>query len=110
LGQPTRRDGNTKYIYVRVKNRGKAVAKDVQVTVYWSKRLTLPRQAQRIGNSIGTVTIPNIPGGMMQVVKIQWANSAIPPPGNYSFVGIIGTNKAPAPSPLAINSWASYKV
>lgn len=26
LGQPIRKDGNTKYIYVRVKNRGKAVA------------------------------------------------------------------------------------
>jgi len=46
---------------------------------------------------------------MMQVVEIPWADSAIPNPGNYSFVGIIGTTKDPVPSPLAINNWTSHR-
>jgi hypothetical protein len=79
------------------------------LTVYWSQGSTLPRLAQWIGNSMGTFTIPTIPGGMMQVVEIPWADSAIPNPGNYSFVGIIGTTKDHAPSPLMINNWASYR-
>ena len=109
LGQPIRKDGNTKYIYIRVKNRGKALARNVQVTVYWSRISTLPILAQWVGNSIETVTIPTIPGGMMQVVEIPWANSAIPQPEIYSFVGIIGTTKDTAPNPLVINNWAGYR-
>ena len=109
LGEPIKKDGNTKYIYVRVKNRGNAVAKNVQVTVYWSEASTLPMPAQWIGHSIGTVTILSILGGLMEVVEIPWADSSIPNPGHYCFIGIIGTPKDPALNPLTINSWASYE-
>ena len=109
LGEPIKKDGNTKYIYVRVKNCGNAVAKNVQVTVYWSEASTLPMPAQWIGHSIGTVTILSILGGLMEVVEIPWADFSIPNPGHYCFIGIIGTPKDPAPNPLTINSWASYE-
>ena len=108
LGDEIVKDGSSKYIYVRVKNRGVAPAKDVQVTVYWSEVSTLPTPSMWMGNKIGTAIIPIIQGGMIKVTEIIWTNSTIPSTGHYCFVGIIGTTKDPAPNPLTITDWPSY--
>jgi hypothetical protein len=111
LGEAVLNDGSgsDKYIYVRVTNRGASLAKDVDVTVYWSEVATLLTPAT--WHEIGSTTLASIPPGEMRVCETIWEDTAadpIPPAGHYCFVGIVSNARDLAPDPLAISTWNEY--
>ncbi len=108
LGELIIRDGNDKYVYVRVTNRDAAPAEDVQVTVYWSEVSTLVTPNTWLASEIGTANLTLIPGKKMKVAEIVWQDTSIPSTGHYCFVGIVGNPRDPAPDPSAISTWNEY--
>lgn len=110
LGEKVVKNGNAKYIYVRVTNRGRTPAQNVQVTVYWSELATL--RTAGMWRMIGSNTIASIPAGEMRVCEILWRDTRtnpVPPAGSYCFVGMAGNTRDPAPSnPATFASWNNY--
>jgi subtilase family protein len=102
--------GRDNYVYVRVRNRGGADADDVTATVYWSPVATLI--TPDLWTFIGSVTIPKVPSGDQLTVSkaITWDKLAIPDPGHYCFVCLVGNAKDPAPGRVEFLNWDNYRL
>ncbi|MDQ1918931.1 S8 family serine peptidase [Massilia pseudoviolaceinigra] len=96
LSMPAAR-GQDNYIYVRVRNRGGTAATNVVATVFWAPVATLV--TPNLWTRIGSVTLPLVPAGDLLTVSpaLVWPKAAIPAPGHYCFVALIGTAADPAP-------------
>jgi len=96
------------YVYVRVRNRGGSAAKGVVATVYWSPVATLVTPS--LWTPVGSVTIPDVPAGDQLTVSapITWPAQAIPGPGHYCFVCLVGNELDPAPTPPDYLDWNSF--
>jgi serine protease len=89
--------GQDNFIYVRVLNRGGAAAANVVASVFWSPVSTLV--TPDLWTLVGTVTIPNVPSPNVLTVSkaITWSQAAIPGPGHYCLVCLVGNEDDPAP-------------
>ncbi len=101
--------GQDNHIYVRVLNQGGSAASSVDATVYWSPVSTLV--TPDLWTLVGTTTIPTVPIGEQLTVSnaIVWSQAAIPGPGHYCFVGLIGNAADPAPSPADFLNWENFR-
>jgi|GEM_PF-511706 len=101
--------GQDHYVYVRVKNRGGVDVEDVTATVYYSPPSTLTMG--HLWTEIGSVTIPSVPVGDELVVSgaITWSEEAIPDPGHYCFVALVGSEGDPAPEPTDFLDMDGFK-
>lgn len=101
--------GQDNFLYVRLRNRGGSAATNVQATVYWSPPATLV--TPNLWTLVGTTTIGNVPTGNLLTVSnaIVWSSAAIPAPGHYCFVGLIGHPQDPAPSPADFLNWDNFQ-
>ena len=59
---------------------------------------------------IGLVTIPNVPIGEVLTVSdaITWPAAAIPDPGHYCLVALVGNARDPAPAPAEFFDWDNF--
>jgi hypothetical protein len=60
---------------------------------------------------VGSVTLPTVPLGEILTVSgaITWPAAAVPAPGHYCFVALIGTADDPAPAPQAFLNWTNFQ-
>ena len=95
-------------VYVRVRNRGYADAKNVLATVYWSPPAALVTPAH--WNKIGSTVIPSVPKGDNPIVApaISWPAADVPATGHYCFVCVIGTVTDPAPTLVELANWDAF--
>jgi hypothetical protein len=102
--------GQDNYIYIRVLNRGGASATNVTATVYWSPPATLV--TPDLWTLAGSVGIPNVPSGDVLTVSdaITWPSAAIPAPGHYCFVGLVGNPSDPAPAPADFMNFDNFRL
>ncbi|MDQ1814260.1 S8 family serine peptidase [Massilia sp. CCM 9210] len=100
--------GQDNYIYVRVKNRGGAAATSVVASVYWAPVATLV--TPDLWTLVGSTTLPSVPAGDVLTVSsaIVWPQAAIPAPGHYCFVALIGNAADPAPAPAEFLVWENF--
>jgi hypothetical protein len=112
----TAKTGQDNYIYVRVRNRGGSIAKNVGVKVYWSPVSTLviptlwtPLDPTK-GPSTPDVLLPKVPAGDQLTVSdpITWKAGHIPKKGHYCFVGLVGNELDPAPIPPDFMDWNNF--
>lgn len=103
------KEAQDNYIYVRVLNRGGVAATNVVATVFWAPVSTL--LTPDLWNPVGSVTIPNVPIPDVLTVSnaITWPAAAIPAPGHYCFVALIGNEDDPAPPTAAFLNWSNYQ-
>ena len=101
--------GQDNFVYVRVLNQGGAAATNVETQVFWSEVATLV--TPDLWNPVGTTVIPSVPMGEQLVCSdaIVWPAAAIPGPGHYCFVGIIGTASDPAPAPADFLDFDNFR-
>lgn len=102
LSEEVRNDGQDKYIYVRVSNRGTAPATGIKIKVYYAEPSTYVPTAQMDPIQSFTVELPFIvPGGnKMRVAEIVWPAGSIPNSGHYCFIGIVTSHTNPEPGDL----------
>jgi serine protease len=100
--------GQDNFIYVRALNRGGADAANVEATVYWSPPASLV--TPDLWTLIGTVTLPEVPAGDVLTASdaLPWPSAAIPAPGHYCFVGLLGTEDDPAPERAEFLVWDNF--
>lgn len=100
--------GSDHSVYVRLRNRGAAVAADTAVDVYWSPPSTLV--TPNLWQSIGTIDLPAVPVGDVLTVggPLTWPAAALPTPGHYCFVAVAGDPTDPRPHPAAFPTWDDY--
>ena len=93
---------------MRVRNRGRSLARKVEATVYWSEVGTLI--TPDLWNLVGSTTIPEVRSGDVLTVSdpIVWDKNEIPGLGHYCFVGIIGNAEDPAPNPADFLHWDKF--
>jgi serine protease len=101
--------GHDNFIYVRILNQGGAAAQNVEAQVYWSEVATLV--TPDLWHLIGLVTIPNVPIGEVLTVSdaITWPAAAIPGPGHYCLVALVGNARDPAPAPADFFDWDNFR-
>lgn len=101
--------GQDNQIYVRVRNRGGSSAVDVRCTVYWSPVATLV--TPNLWTLVGETVIPNVPTGDQLTVSdaIVWPEAALPGPGHYCLVGIVGNAEDPQPNPADFLDWDNFR-
>lgn len=101
--------GQDNFIYVRVRNRGAAVADDVTATVFWSPPATLV--TPDLWTLVGSAVIDNVPEGDILTVSdaITWPSAEIPAPGHYCFVGLVGNTDDPPPSPVDFIDFENFR-
>lgn len=101
-------EGFDHVVYVRALNQGGAAATDVAATVFWSPPSSLV--TPDLWTLIGTVTIPTVPVGEQLTVSpaIIWPQSALPAPGHYCLVGLVGNGRDPAPGPADFGTWDDF--
>lgn len=101
--------GQDNFIYVRARNRGGSDAANVSADVFWSPPATL--LTPDLWTFVGSVVIPNVPSGNVLTVSdgITWPAAAIPAPGHYCFVGLIGNADDPAPVPADFVDWDNFR-
>ena len=105
---PSVRDGQSNYVYLRVWNRG-TDATAVTATAYWSPPAALVTPA--LWNLIGSASFADVPPGQVVQVSdpgITWPQADIPAPGHYCFVATVGNADDPAPDPAAFASFADF--
>jgi hypothetical protein len=92
-----------------VRNRGGSNAANLVATVFWAPVATL--LTPDMWTLVGSATLPNVPAGNLLTVSphITWPQAAIPGPGHYCFVGIIGNSGDPAPEPADFLDWSNYQ-
>ena len=102
--------GQDNFVYVRALNQGLVAAADTTADVYWSPPATLV--TPDLWTFVGTTTIPLIPTGEQLTCSdaITWPAAAIPGPGHYCFVGIIGTTGDPAPLPADFVNFDNFRL
>jgi hypothetical protein len=101
--------GQDNFIYVRMLNQGGAPATNVEATVYWSEVATLV--TPDLWHLVGSVTVPNVPIGELLTVSdgITWPAAAIPGPGHYCLVALIGNAQDPPPAPADFLDWDNFR-
>lgn len=101
-------DQHDNWIYVRMRNRGSAPAINATATVYWSPVATLV--APYLWTPVGSVPIPSVPAGDVLTVAdpIPWPKTAVPQPGHYCFVGLVGNADDPAPGRPDFLTWTTF--
>jgi hypothetical protein len=101
--------GQDNFIFVRVLNQGGQDATNVQATVYWSAPATLV--TPNMWNLVGDVTLPTVRTGEVLTVSdaITWQAASIPAPGHYCFVGVLGDDQDPSPTPGNLASWTNFQ-
>jgi hypothetical protein len=101
--------GQDNYIYVRMLNQGASAATNVRATVYWSPVSTLV--TPNLWTLVGSTIVPNVPTGEQLTVSnaIVWDQAAIPGPGHYCLVGLIGNALDPAPDPADFLNWDNFR-
>lgn len=101
--------GQDNFIYVRVLNQGGQAASNVTATVYWSPVSTLV--TPNLWTLVDSVTLPNVPVGEILTVSdaITWPAAAIPGPGHYCLVGLVGNAADPSPVPVDFFDWTNYQ-
>ena len=89
--------GRDNFVYVRVWNRGGVPATNVKAKVFYASAATLLTFDD--WTLIGEVTILNVPPGNVMTVSgpITWPTGALPPPGHYCFIALVGNAQDPAP-------------
>jgi serine protease len=100
--------GQDNYIYVRVLNRGAAAAANAAVTVYWAPPSSLV--TPDLWTSIGTLPIASVPAGNVLTAwgPLVWPTGAIPGPGHYCFVAVVGNVLDPAPDPASFLDFDNF--
>jgi hypothetical protein len=101
--------GQDNFIYVRARNRGGSAAINVQAQVFWAPVATL--LTPDLWSPVGSVVIPSVPSGEILTVSdgITWPSAAIPGPGHYCLVGLIGNPQDPAPAPADLLDWDNFR-
>lgn len=101
--------GQDNFLYVRVRNRGGAAAANVQADLFWSPASTLV--TPDLWTFVGSTNMPNVPTGNQLTVSnaVTWPSAAIPAPGHYCFVGLIGTVNDPAPGPADFLNFDNFR-
>jgi hypothetical protein len=96
------------FVYVRMRNKGTAPAENVLASVFFAPPATLVTPA--VWLPVGTVLLPKVPIGDVLTVSdpILWPAAAIPKPGHYCFVAMIGNAELPAPKPEAFLVWDDF--
>ncbi|HEY5857852.1 MAG TPA: S8 family peptidase [Aldersonia sp.] len=102
-------DGQDNFIYVRILNQGGAAAANVEAQVHWSEVATLV--TPDLWHLIGSVTVPNVPIGEVLTVSdaLIWPAAAVPAPGHYCLVALIGNLRDPAPAPADFLDWDNFR-
>lgn len=100
--------GQDNFLYVRVLNQGGTAAVNATATVYWSPVATLV--TPDLWTLVGSAVLPSVPTGEVLTVApgITWPSAAIPAPGHYCFVGLVGHPDDPAPSPGDLLNWTNF--
>jgi hypothetical protein len=100
--------GQDNFVYVRVWNRSAVAATNVTATVFYASAATLllPSDWQ----PVGSVVIPNVPGGDVMTVStaITWPAANVPGPGHYCFIALVGNAQDPAPNPASFQDLDVY--
>jgi serine protease len=101
--------GQDNFLYARVRNRGGAAAVNVNADLFWSPASTLV--TPDLWTFVGSTTIPNVLTGNQLTVSnaVTWPSAAIPAPGHYCFVGLIGTVNDPAPAPADFLNFDNFR-
>jgi serine protease len=101
--------GQDNFLYVRVRNRGGAAANNVNADLFWSPPSTLV--TPDLWTFIGSTTIASVLTGNQLTVSnsVTWPSAAIPAPGHYCFVGLIGTVNDPAPAPADFLNFDNFR-
>ena len=94
---------------MRVRNRGGAAANNVNADLFWSPPSTLV--TPDLWTFIGSTTIASVLTGNQLTVSnsVTWPSAAIPAPGHYCFVGLIGTVNDPAPAPADFLNFDNFR-
>jgi len=100
--------GQDNFVYVRLLNRGGAVADNVSINVYWSPPATLINPAQ--WNLIGTTEAAAVPTGKVLTVAngLTWPSALIPAPGHYCFIAVAGNALDPMPNLSSFTTFDQY--
>lgn len=101
-------EGQPNYVYARALNQGGAAASNVDVHVYWSQVATLV--TPDMWQPIGVASIASVPMGEQLTCSdaVLWPAAAIPGPGHYCFVAVLGTAGDPAPDPGDFEDFWSF--
>ena len=101
--------GQDNYLYVRVLNRGGAVATNVTAAAYWAPVSSLV--TPDLWTSIGTLQIPGVEAGNILTAwgPLVWPAAAIPAPGHYCLVVLIGNAQDPAPDPASFLNFENFR-
>lgn len=101
--------GQDNFLYVRVRNRGGAAANNVNADLFWSPPSTLV--TPDLWTFVGSTNIASVPTGNQLTVSntVTWPSAAIPAPGHYCFVGLIGTGNDPAPAPADFLNFDNFR-
>jgi serine protease len=107
LGQ-TATAGQDNFVYVRVWNRGAVAASNVTATVFYSPASTLLTPVD--WKPVGSVILATVPPANVMTVSaaITWPKSAVPAPGHYCFIALVGNAQDPAPDPATFLSFDNY--
>jgi hypothetical protein len=100
--------GQDNYVYIRLLNRGGAVANNVSIDVYWSPPSTLVTPG--MWTLIGTTSLAALPTGNQLTVanQLTWPSASIPAPGHYCFVAVVGNDQDPKPNLSAFSNFNQY--
>ncbi|HUR82979.1 MAG TPA: S8 family serine peptidase [Thermoanaerobaculia bacterium] len=103
------KSGQDNYVYIRASNRGGSAAANVTATVFFADAASLTNA--NLWTRIGSVTIPSVPMGAGLTVSgvIPWPAAAVPAPGAYTLVAVIGNAQEPPPSPGDLTSAANFE-
>lgn len=101
--------GQDNYLNVRVRNRGSAVADNVNADLFWSPPSTLV--TPDLWTFVGSTTIASVPTGNQLTVSnaVIWPSVARPSPGHYCFVGLISTVNDLAPAPADFLNFDNFR-
>ncbi|MHC4845809.1 MAG: S8 family serine peptidase [Planctomycetota bacterium] len=104
-------EGREHFVYVRATNRGKALARDVNATVYWSEvaSLVTPSMWHEIGE--GGASFEDMPPDDELKVssELVWPADPALVKGHYCFVALIGAAGDPKPSPGDFADFGAFK-
>ena len=95
---PTVTSGQDNFVYVRVWNRGAVAAANVTATVFYAEPATLVTADD--WKFVGSVAIAHVPAGNVMTVSdaIRWPSAAVPGPGHYCLIALVGNTQDPVPT------------
>ena len=101
--------GQDNTIYVRMRNRGAAMAAGVRAKVYWSPVSTLV--TPNLWTLIGTTAPVDVPTGNTLVVTpaLTWTKADVPGSGHHCFVAVLEHPQDPAPLIPGPTDWNGFR-